>query len=137
MGITGKHLAGVYILWITLFIFSSAMDGFLMIAGRDSLINDLIGSQFANIQGAGIVQIPMIAVGFVQAILSIVTWDFAFLNNDIGIILKTVLLYPISLTVVISLILFLSQVTSSTVATISVVGGIIGAGAAAFASLLS
>ena len=131
-----KAMAGVYVLWITLFIFSSSMDGLLMATGRDSLINNMITTQIANIQGSGILQIPLMAVGFVQAFLSMITWDFPMYNNDLGIILKIVLLYPVSLVVVISIIQFLANITSSTAGTVAMVGGLIGAGAVAFANLL-
>ena len=132
-----KFMAGVYVLWITLTIMASAMDGLMFVSSRDSMIDSMIVSQIGKIQGSGILLIPLTIGGFIQSLGSMIIWNFPFLNNDVGFFLKIVFLYPISVAVIISIITLLSSVMQSTAGTIAVVGGVIGGAGATLMSIFS
>ena len=132
-----KFMAGVYVLWITLTIMASAMDGLMFVRSRESMIDSMIVSQIGKIQGSGILLIPLTIGGFIQSLGSMIIWNFPFLNNDVGFFLKIVFLYPISVAVIISIITLLSSVMQSTAGTIAVVGGVIGGAGATLMSIFS
>src|SRR3990172_9611008 len=86
----GKTIAGVFFLFTVLSILNASIDGLLIPDGRETLFGSLISGQVDNIQGAGVLALPWIAIGFVQAFWSMITWDYTYLNNDVGLIVKLV-----------------------------------------------
>ncbi len=131
-----KMLGGVYFLWTVLFIFSSAMDNLLVAPGRETLINSMIGGQIESFQGAGVVQLPGLAIGFATALFSIVVWDFPFLSNDVGLLMKVVILYPISLATIVGTLVFVWPVISSKIGIAMGIGAMLAAFTTAIAAAI-
>lgn len=127
---------GLYLLWAVLFLFNSAMDNLLVAPGRETLIDSLTSGQIDTIQGAGILQIPSMAVGVGVAFWSLIIWDFSYLNNPVGIMVKLIFLMPISFGAIVGFLSFIWPILSSKVGIIAATAGIVGTGLLALANLI-
>lgn len=132
-----KTIAGVFFLFTVLSILNASMDGLLIPDGRETLWGNLIIGQVDNIQGAGVLAMPWIAIGFVQAFWSMITWDYTYLNNDVGLIVKLVGFGWVSVLAIWALLQMVWPILSSRMGLIAVVtGGLLTAAAAAFSNLV-
>ena len=121
-----KFMAGLYMLWMLLMMVSAGMDGLLFYDSGEGVINKLISAQVVDVRGAGIAQLPVLLAGYGKSILGMLAWEYPMYNNVPGTILKFLILYPISITALVNLILFMAQVASSTAAAVSVAAGLAG-----------
>jgi hypothetical protein len=124
-------------LWIVLTIWSSAMDGLLLVDGRETLLNSIINVQIGDLQGTGVLAIPLFIGGFVSSMPSLIVWNYPWLNTDVGFFVKLVFLYPVSLAFIVAFILMIVTITQSKIGTIAVLGGAVGAVGATLLSLFS
>ena len=121
-----KFMAGLYMLWMLLMMVSACIDGLIYDDSGGGVINTLVTAQGVNVRGAGLAQIPGLLKAYGEAILSMLAWDYPMYNNVPGAILKVLVLYPVSMTALVNLILFMAQVTSSTATAVSLLVGLAG-----------
>ena len=129
-------MAGVYILWAVLSLVSALMDGVLNYGGALGSIRELTGVQVADVQGAGVAAIPLLLLGFAEAFIGMLSWNYAMYNNPVGDLMKMTLLYPITFIGVVNIVLLLVRVTSSTASTVAVAAGALGGGVVGLANLV-
>jgi len=106
-----------FIIFIT-FIFimgtflSLIMEGAYFSSEEAGIINNLTGFSIMEIERMGILTIPKLALGFLMnGLPKVIMWDYSFLEGE-WMIIKWILLYPISASVVYGIIkLFIPAVT--------------------------
>lgn len=98
---------GVFIIGTLL---SLAYSGRWWTGAEIDIINQLNGFSIVNVEAMGGWGIPKNVIGFFNAVVTMLAWNYPFLDNPWGLIFKMVVLYPVTLGVVITLVEVASSV---------------------------
>jgi hypothetical protein len=114
MGLRVQLLMGAFGIFIIGTLTSLISSGVWFGNSEMGIINQLAGYNVINVQSLGGFGIPKGVLDWFNGICTMIAWQYPYLNNVAGLILKLCILYPVSLGVVIGIVtLFITIVQGS------------------------
>lgn len=99
-------------------LMSLAASGRWFQSGEISVINQLAGFSIVEVEAMGGWAIPKNLISFFSAFVTVITWNYPYLQNDAGLIFKMVFLYPVTVGVIITFVQLAAQVIQGIAGTI-------------------